>query len=275
MISIRSIAISIGWAVLSAAPLVCATDVKLTEARLMLQPSPLIQELPLQLQRFSGLVLIEAASVSTALVNTQDLSRYREFQFGMSLPAIARELGLEPSAAKVIHQRPGVLQELNWRLLPSLSSSTQTDPIKTILFSFYNGELFRMVVHYDRYRTEGLTTEDVVDAISARYGTATRPTAEITFSSSHVYDDSEVVLARWEDSQYSFNLFRSSYQPTFGMIAFSKRLDALARAAVAEAIRLDEQEAPQRELQRQEEQDAKDRAGQEKARLANKPNFRP
>jgi hypothetical protein len=59
------------------------------------------------------------------------------------------------------------------------------------------------------------------------------------------------------------------------MIAFSKPLDALARAAVAEAIRLDEQEAPQREIERQKEQDAKDRAGQEKARLANRPDFRP
>jgi hypothetical protein len=84
-----------------------------------------------------------------------------------------------------------------------------------------------------------------------------------------------VVIARWEDSQYSFNLFRSSYQPTFGMVGFSKRLDALARVATAEAIRLDEQEAPQREVERQKEQDAKDRAGQKKARLVNKPNFRP
>jgi hypothetical protein len=59
------------------------------------------------------------------------------------------------------------------------------------------------------------------------------------------------------------------------MVAFSKRLDALARAAVAEAIRLDEQEAPQREIERQKKQDDENRAAQEKARLANKPNFRP
>ena len=59
-----------------------------------------------------------------------------------------------------------------------------------------------------------------------------------------MYNDSEKVIARWEDSQYSFNLFRSSYQPTFGMVVFSKRLDALARLAIVEAIRLDEQEAP-------------------------------
>lgn len=102
------------------------------------------------------------------------------------------------------------------------------------------------------------------------------PAAKIIFfSSSQVYNDSEKIVARWEDAQYPFTLFRSSYQPTFGMVVFSKRLDAVARAAIVEAIRLDEQEAPQREIERQKEEAAKDRAGQEKARLANKPNFRP
>lgn len=81
---------------------------------------------------------------------------------------------------------------------------------RTISFSFYNGELFRIVVNYDRSKTEGLSTEDVVEAISAKYGTATKPAAEVIFSSSQVYNDSEVVIARWEDSQYSFNLFRDA-----------------------------------------------------------------
>jgi hypothetical protein len=220
-------------------------------------------------------ISISWAVFSAPLIHAQDLSRYREFQFGMDLAAIAKLVDMRPSEAKVIHQRPAVIQELNWQPRPSLSSSPQADPVMTIFFSFYNGELFRIVVNYDRSKTEGLTTEEVVEAISAKYGTATKPTAEVVFSSSQVYNDSEVVIARWEDSQYSFNLFRSSYQPTFGMVAFSKRLDALARAAIAEAIRLDEQEAPQREIERQKKQDDENRAAQEKARLGNKPNFRP
>src|SRR5213593_480308 len=116
----------------------------------------------------------------------------------------------------------------------------------------------------------------MVEAISAKYGTATRPEAKIIlFSSFQVYNDSEKVIARWEDSEYSFNLFRSSYQPTFGMLVFSKPLDASARAAAVEAIRLDEQEAPQREIERQKKQDEENRAAQEKARPVNKVNFRP
>jgi hypothetical protein len=56
---------------------------------------------------------------------------------------------------------------------------------------------------------------------------------------------------------------------------FSKQLDALARAAITEAVRLDKQEAPQREVERQQRQESDARAAQEKARLTNKPPFRP
>ena len=55
------------------------------------------------------------------------------------------------------------------------------------------------------------------------------------------------------------------------MVAFSKRLDPLARAAVARAIRQDEQEAPGR-LKQEAEQS---RIAQEKARISNKTTFRP
>ena len=272
----RSMAISIAWAVLLAAPLIRAQDAKPSEARLNLQPA-LIQELPLQLQRFPAFVSTEAAAASPALANPQDLSRYRQFQFGMNLPAVAKKTGMKRSEARTLHERPAVIQELEWRPTYFLASPPlQTDPVEDILFSFYKGQLSRIVVNYDRDKTEGLTNEEMIEAILAKYGTATKPTTKtIQFSSSQVYNDSEKVLACWEDGQYSFNLFRSSYGSAFGMMAYSKRLDAQARTAVAESIRLDAQEAPQREIERQKEQDAKDRAGEEKARLANKPNFRP
>ena len=216
--------------------------------------------------------------LSTPLTHAQDLSRYREFQFGMNVVAVAKQADVKPSEARVIHQRPAVIQELEWRPRRFLASSPQEDPVKEILFSFYNGELFRMLVNYDLHKTEGLTDEDMVEAISAKYGIATRPATKITLllsSSFHVYNDSEQVIARWENSQYSFNLFRSSYQPAFGMLVISKPLDGVARAAIVEAIRLDEQEAPQREIDRQKKQDEEVRAAQEKARPVNKVNFRP
>jgi len=54
-------------------------------------------------------------------------------------------------------------------------------------------------------------------------------------------------------------LFRSSYLSTFGLVVLSKRLDALARVAMLEATLLDEQEAPQREIERERNQTEENR----------------
>jgi hypothetical protein len=221
-------------------------------------------------------IAISWVMLSTPWIYAQDLSHYRELQFGMNLVSVAQQTGMKPSAARTIHQRPALIQELEWRPQHFVGDpSLKTDPVRELLLSFYSDELFRIVVTYDRYRTEGLTDEDMIEALSVKYGTATRPTAKtVSFSSAVVYNNKENVIACWEDAQYSFNLFRS-YSQTLGILVFSKRLDALARAAVVEAIRLDEQEAPERELERKKKQDEENRIAQEKARLANKANFRP
>ncbi len=210
------------------------------------------------------------------LMHAQDLSMYRNFQFGMNLPAVAKQADVKPSEAKVIHQRPALIEELEWRPRRLYDSSKETDPVREVLFSFYNGELFRVLVTYDPDRTQGLTRQDMVEAISAIYGTASNPDAQIIlFSSSSVYSNTEKVMARWEDPQYSFNLFRVSYNSAYGIAAFSKRLDALAEKAIIEAIRLDAKEAPEREIQRQKKADDANRLAQDKARPGNKANFRP
>jgi hypothetical protein len=59
------------------------------------------------------------------------------------------------------------------------------------------------------------------------------------------------------------------------MLIFSKRLDALAQVAIVQAIRLNEQEAPQREIERLKKQDEEKNAAGQKARPVNKANFRP
>jgi len=79
------------------------------------------------------------------------------------------------------------------------------------------------------------------------------------------------VVARWEDADYSLNLVQAPYGSKFGLIAFSKRLDGLAQAAIATGMHLDEQEAPQR--QKMEEQNAQTKL--DETRLVNKPHFRP
>lgn len=189
--------------------------------------------------------------LSAPLIHGQDLSKYRNFSFGMSLADLSKQVDQKPAEANLINQRPAVIQELTW--WPPLASGTpQAAPVRQILFSFYNGELYRILVTYDRYVTEGLTAEDMVRTMSVKYGTATRPTAEINFPTNETgeYGTTEKVIVRWEDSRYSFNLFRSSLSNTFGLVMFSKRLDARAAAAIAKSLKLEGQEDPQKEVAR-------------------------
>jgi hypothetical protein len=216
-------------------------------------------------------------ALSGSPLHGQDRSRYRDFQLGGNLPSIAALTGVAVSEAKTIHQRPAVMQELEWRRPYSTTSSTpaETDPVKQITFSFYNDQLSRMVVDYDRDRTSGLTDADLIDAISTAYGPPLKTVARTGRPVSHVEEESGTPVARWGDADYSVVLYRSSYASGFRMIVASPRLEALARTADVQALRLDDQEAPQRELERQKKEAADTHTSQEKARVVNKAAFRP
>lgn len=218
-------------------------------------------------------ISISTAAFFAPMLLAGDLSRYRDFQLGMDLGLVEKQAEVKMSEAKTIHRRPALMQDLEWRPRDSIARSVTSDPVKDVLLSFYNGRLFRIVANYDRYRTEGMTAEDMIDAISATYGPATMPVAEILFPSS--YSENVKVIARWENAESSLNLVYSPYQPSFALISFSKQLDALAQTADVEAVRLDAQEAPQREADITRRQAGEAKAKQEKARLANKPSFRP
>src|SRR5260370_39792775 len=88
----------------------------------------------------------------------------------------------------------------------------------------------------------------MVQAISTKYGTATRPPGEISFPTNELYRSTEKVIARWEDSQYSINLVRSRFLNSFALAMFSKRLNAQADAAIAKSINLGGQEDPHKEI---------------------------
>ncbi len=204
--------------------------------------------------------------LSAPLIRGQDLSKYRGFSLGMSLPELSSQVDLRPLQTKVIQKHPAVIQEFN-----SSDYSLQADSVGQIFFSFYNGELFRILVTYDRDATHGLTAEDMVQAISTKYGTATRPAGEISFPTNELYRSTQKVIARWEDSQYSINLVRSRFLNSFALVMFSKRLDAQADAAIAESIKLEGQGDPQKEIGRQK----KETDDLEAARQKNRKIFRP
>ena len=196
----------------------------------------------------SALTSILASGVVSAVASATDLSRYRHFQLGADLSTVAKQTGANPSEAKVIHRRPALIQELEWRAR-SPGSASQAEPAKEMVFSFYDGALFRIAVDYDRYQTEGLTDDDMVEAVSGTYGLATRPTAPARVAPPS-YGDREEIVAQWQDSQYRFDLIRSSYGRSFRLVGVFKSLEELVQAATIEAARLDEKEAPQREADR-------------------------
>ena len=224
----------------------------------------------MKIMRIVGISLVMIL-LSAPLIRGQDLSKYRSLSLGMSLPELSNQVDLRPLQTKLIQKRPPVIQELTcWPSGPS-GYSLQADSVWQIFFSFYNGELFRILVTYDRDATHGLTAEDMVRAISAQYGTATRPDTQISFPTNELYRSTEKVIARWEDSQYSINLVRSRFLNSFALVMFSKRLDAQADAAIAKSIKLEGQEDPQKEIDRQK----KETDDLEAARQKNRKIFRP
>ena len=133
-------------------------------------------------------VSISWAVLASPLLHAGDLSRYRSFVIGTTLPAVARLARMEPSQATVVHRRPALIQELEWHPQP-LGPSTRAEAVREVVFSFFDGQLYRISVNYDEYKTEGLTAEDLIEAISTTYGTATRDAAEIILPS--IYGDNE------------------------------------------------------------------------------------
>jgi hypothetical protein len=219
-------------------------------------------------------VAILAILLSSSLVHAADLSTYRGLKFGINVSDAAKLAGARPGDLKLVHQRPSTIQEMIWQpRSPVFNEPGKANSVKEGLLYFFNDELFRIVVTYDRYKVEGMTADDMIEGISTIYGPATKPAAEIAFISN--YSKVAPVVARWEDAEYSYDLVRSGDRSTFALVLYSKRLDARAQTAILESIRLETLDAPQRELARQTQKLDDARLLLEKARTANKLNFRP
>ncbi len=203
-----------------------------------------------------------------------DLSHYRDYALGSNLATVAKQAAIDPAKAKTIHSRPALIQDLVWQPVQFGAAAVKAESTQELTFTFYNDELYRIVVSYDRYETEGLTSDDIIEAISAKYGTALKPITPSKTSSGR-YGDEERIVGEWQDSEYRFELVHSSFGPSFRLIGVLKRLEGPMKTAMIEARRLDDLEEPQRQAARIATENGEARNKQEKARLANKPKFRP
>ena len=219
----------------------------------------------------SSILCLVVLLLTSPLLRAQDLSKYRHFTLGMSLTKLLERTDEKMSDVKMIHSRPALIQELTWWPPNVPGTSLRSEGVEQILFSFYNGELYKISVTYDRPSTEGLTEADMVKSISVKYGPATIVAPEIDAAPNERYHSTQKPVASWEDAQYSFSLVRSSFSDVLGLVVFSKQVNAQAELAIAEAARLDEQEGPKREAERQKKQID----DLEVARQKNQKSFRP
>ena len=111
----------------------------------------------------------------------------------------------------------------------------------------------------------------MVKSISAKYGPATSLESEVDSVLNARYDMKQESVASWEDSQYFFNLIRSSFTDRFGLVIYSKRVNAEAELGIADAVKLEEQERPEKEAN-QKKKEADDLEG---ARQKNQKTFHP
>src|SRR5207302_9873774 len=130
----------------------------------------------------SSILCLVVLLFAAPLLRAQDLSKYRHFTLGMSLTKVLERTEQRVADVKVVHSRPALVQEINWWPPSVPGASFQSDTVEQILFSFYNGELFKISVAYNQTSTEGLTEEDMVKSISTKYGPPTYIALAIDFA---------------------------------------------------------------------------------------------
>ena len=209
--------------------------------------------------------------LTAPMLRAQDFSKYRNFSLGTNLAAVLKHTDQRLLDVKATHDGSLLFQELTWRPANGIEVSYRSESVDELVFSFYKGELYKMIVTYDRASTEGLTADDMVKSISAKYGPATSVALEIDAAANEPYTVRGKPVASWEDSQYSLNLVRSSFSTTFQLIIYSKRVNAEADAALAQTVKVDELEAPQKAIERQK----KEADAIELTRQKNQKSFRP
>jgi hypothetical protein len=217
------------------------------------------------------------AALCAHATSAQEPARYREFLLGSGLASVAKLAGAAPSGAKVLHTRPALVQELEWRprYYSGGASPVTTDPVDVMHFTFYDDQLFMVVADYDRRRTEGMSAADMIAAISEVYGPVSQVQSRRLGTPTVQYGFPDTPLAVWGTGDYSVTLLRVTYPDSFKLVVALTRLEDLARTATAAALRLDAAEAPQRELARQKKQASDSAAAQEKAKTENKAQFKP
>ncbi len=206
----------------------------------------------------------------------QELSRYRGYALGSSVASVVKISAARETDTRTLHERPAKIQEFAWRAPYLRAAGAMADPVRDVLFSFYDDQLYQMVITYDHDRMEGLTNDDVIERISATYGLPLLQDTRATPSAlPGGVSASPAVVAQWDDAASLLTLTRGAYSSELQLVLISKTLNSRALSAIKEALRLDTQEAPQRERDQRSKKVADAGVANQKARLVNRAAFRP
>lgn len=208
--------------------------------------------------------------VFVCTASAQSLGIYRNFHLGASLATIAAQAGISPEP-RVVAQHPVLLQELMWQ---PTSDAQSPEAVSKVVFSFYNDELFRIVVDYDPRRTAGMTPEDMVEALSKAFGLATLQSTGFLPPARSTIGNGGALIVSWDEAEHTVSL--TSRPPSiFALVIVSKRTDALATVAAADAIWVERVNAPLRAADRKQQQTQASRDQAEASRQVNRAAFRP
>lgn len=222
-----------------------------------------------------GIVAVALLGLAlSASASAQDVSRYRDYALESSLETVIVATRTRGDDVRILHERPARIQELQFRA-PYQSDAAVADPMRSILFSFVDGQLYQFVVTYDRDRTEGLSDADIVGSLSNAYGAPSRGVTPVRVDGPSGTFAAMTAVAKWETDASRLILVRDKYVRDFQLVFTSRSLESRAAVAAREAVRLDAIEAPRREIEQRRKATADADAVREKTRSANKATFRP
>ena len=209
---------------------------------------------------------------SSQRVSAQDILGYRTYALDSSVDAVVAASASRASDIKVLHERPALIQELEWRAPYAHSATELADPVRTITFMFCDDALYQVLVSYDRNRTDGLSNGDIIGSLTAVYGAPVPGTARNRPLDAPA---DAVVLAQWDRAGSSLTLLRGMYSAEFQLMLTAKASGTRARGAIRESARLDTADAPRREREQRKQEAADAAAALDKVRATNKAAFRP
>jgi hypothetical protein len=210
-----------------------------------------------------------------SLLGAQRRHDYRTYRMGDDPVSIARQVNL-PSPAAAASPVLGAVVGLTWRAQYSRRGGTpSSDPVALLVFSFYEDQLFRIVIDYSSDRTEGMTEADMVAAVSRVYGPPAKRSDPPNTVGLHPQRPADSVVAQWTDGELRVALLAVGAQTPFRLIVASVPLEALARGTGAHETPADLQDGPSINAARATAGVEKAGPAWEKRRRANIASFIP